>query len=351
MVGWLNKSKRTPIGVDVGSRVIKLVQLDVEQAHLLETGRWDLPLENKPGAHDLAAETVRALKQSREGKRFRGRDAVVCLGARQLYVQNVRVPKVDGPQFEQNIRQEVGARLPFPLAEAELRWIDAAEVRQGDSTRREVIVLAVHKPVLDQTLQIIEDAGLWPVAVDVEPLALQRVYHRQFRRELDQNTRTMLVHVGHATTCVVIAQGADVLFIKYLELGGKHLDDAVARHLKMSAADAWALRRHNGDRRTDQQDPEIARSVQEATRPVIDKLLSEVTLCIRYHSVTFRGQPLKRLVLAGGEASSALLETLMTRVDMKCELGDPLRTFDPASVPGRPQQWDLAIGLAMRGVS
>ena len=45
-----------------------------------------------------------------------------------------------------------------------------------------------------------------------------------------------------------------------------HLDDAVARHLRMNLPEAASLRRHNGDRRQDQQDPEVAKSVAAAVR-------------------------------------------------------------------------------------
>ena len=158
----------------------------------------------------------------------------------------------------------------------------------------------------------------------------------------------MLVHVGNGGALVVIVQGEDILFVKYVELGGKHLDEAVARSLKMGIAEATALRRNNGDRRSDRQDPEIARSVHEATRPVLDRLLNELAMCVRYHSVTFRGQPLERLVLGGGEATAQLLELFQKRLGMKCELSDPLRTYQSSINRGRPGQWDVAAGLALR---
>jgi type IV pilus assembly protein PilM len=83
---------------------------------------------------------------------------------------------------------------------------------------------------------------------------------------------------------------------------------------------------------------------------VVEKLAAEVSLCIRYHNVTFRGQALKRLVLGGGEASPALLEVFSSRLDLKCELGDPWRTFEPVAIAGRRCQWDVAVGLALRPV-
>jgi type IV pilus assembly protein PilM len=116
----------------------------------------------------------------------------------------------------------------------------------------------------------------------------------------------------------------------------------------MSVADGASLRRHNGDRRADQQDPEVTNSVNEAVRPVIERLTGELSMCIRYHSVTFRGQPLTRLVLGGGEGTPALLEAIGSRLELKCELGDPLRSYETASAPGRRSQWDVAAGLALR---
>jgi type IV pilus assembly protein PilM len=158
----------------------------------------------------------------------------------------------------------------------------------------------------------------------------------------------MFLHIGASKTATVIARGDDALFIKYIEIGGRHLDEAVARHLSMNLHDAAHLRRHNGDRRAELQDPEVTRSLAEAVRPVLDRLTNELALCLRYYSVTFRGQPLSRIVLGGGEAAPSLIEMLQTRLDTRCELGDPLRSFEPYSVSGRKSQWDVAAGLALR---
>jgi type IV pilus assembly protein PilM len=203
---------------------------------------------------------------------------------RELFVQNVRLPKATASEMMKLVNQEAASRLPFPHAEAEVRFLEAADVRQGDAVKRELILMACHRPVLQQLLAAIEAGGLKPIAVDVEPLALLRCYGWQFRRDEDRQQRAMFVHVGAASTAVVIARGGEALFIKYIEVGGHHFDQAVAKHLKMELSAASSLRRHNGDRRADQQDPEIARSVNEGMRPVLEKLASELSMCVRYHS-------------------------------------------------------------------
>ena len=200
--------------------------------------------------------------------------------------------------------------------------------------------MACHRPVLQQFLAAIEAAGLKPIAVDVEPLALLRCYGWQFRRDEDRQQRAMFVHVGAGSTAVVIARGGEPLFIKYIELGGQHFDLAVAKHLKMELPAAASLRRHNGDRRADQQDPEITRSVQEGTRPVLEKLAGELSMCVRYHSVTFRGQPIVRVVVGGGEAAGVLAEEL--GVGSISNANWAIR-FETSSWPSKPAAADSGI--------
>lgn len=348
MVSWPTFRRAGPIGIDLGSRSIKLVQMNGDRTRILESVRWDLPIEPAADAAEQFKRWTTALMEAREGRKFVGRECVVCLGAGLLAVQNVRVTKPAVGELEPVILRELGDRFAFPIAESELRFLEAADVRQGDTIRREVIVLGCHRPQLDQFLTVVDDAGLKPVAVDIEPQAILRCYDAQYRRDEDRDQRSIVVHVGNSNSAVIIAQGDEILFIKYIDLGGKHFDEAVARHLKMDLSAAWALRRNNGDRRADLQDPEIARSVNEAIRPVVDRLANEVSLCIRYHSVTFRGKPLVRMVLGGGEATQNLVERLAARLDLKCELGDPFRAYVATQATGRRSQWDIAVGMAMR---
>lgn len=350
MVTALLKRRTSPIGVDLGARSVKLAQFSSDGAKLVDAVRWDVAgLEDDalpPSERDKRI--VAALQQARDGRRFRGRDAIMCLGAADLLVQSVRIPKSQAGDLPRMVLQEAAGRVPYSLTDAEVRFLEAADVRQGDAVMREVILLACHRPVLERKLKLLSDAGLRPVAVDFEPLAMVRAFVRQFRRDDDSGRRVMFIHVGGSSCFAAIAQGSDLLFIKCFEIAGRTLDKAVAQHLGMTLAESAALRRHNGDRRADQQDPEIIKSVAEAVRPVHEKLAQELSLCVRYHGVTFRGQPLTQAVLGGSEASPALAELLTQRLNLRCEVGDPLRTCECTVPVAHKTQWAVATGLALR---
>jgi type IV pilus assembly protein PilM len=351
MISLYPKKRFSPIGIDIGSRSVKLCQVTADHGRIVAVSRWDLPPNSRGESSSperRPEEIVEAVRQAREGHAFRGRDAVLCLSHQQLFLQNMRLPRSSPAEMERAVHQEAAGRIPFPLEEAEIRYLEAAEIRNGNEILREVILLACRRPVLERALQIVEQAGLCPVAVDVEPSALTRCHANQSRRAADQGQRNMILHMGSSCTAVLIVQGERLLFIKYVPLGGLEFDKAVARSLGMDAVEAATLRRHNGDRRSDRQDPEIARSVSEALRPVIARLASEVAMCVRYHSVTFRGQPLARLVLGGGEATPELAESLQGKLGIACQVSDPFRSLSQNSVRGRAGQWDVAAGLALR---
>lgn len=340
-----------PIGVDLGARSVKLVQFSRDRTRLHAAGRWELPAPASDSPAEQGQRLEEVLKKAREERGFSGRNIILCLNERHLFLQNVRVPRSAGAELNRLVAQEAAGKIPFNFAETELRFVESAEVRLGDVPAREVIVFACHRPILQQVLQVVEQARLHPLAVDVEPAALVRTYASQFRREDDKQQRGLVVHVGHSRTAAIITQGEEMLFVKYIDFGGQHLDAAVARRLELEPAEAARLRKHNGDRRADLQDPEVARGISEATQPVIDRLAGELAMCVRYQSVTFRGQPLARMVLGGGEATPIMAEQLAAQLNLKTELSDPLRAYPTTLNLGRRGQWDVAVGLALRDLN
>lgn len=387
MVRWLPRRAAGPIGVDISPRSVKLIQLDDRRSTVIDAVRWDVqslsdkalvakieaslsepsgknrepldraakptrpdksPSNNVPGESAEDGQIVAALQQALEGRRFCGHDAVLCLDSHDLLLANVRIAKQVGGDMDRLVQQEAAGRIPFAIHEAEIRYLDGADVRQGDAMLREITLLACHRPAIHRKIRLAEAAGLRPVAIDVAPMAFLRAYVSQYRREDDGRRRAMFVHIGTSNTFVVIAQGADVLLARTLDIGGKHFDESIAQHLDMPLADAISLRRYSGERRADQRDPEVAESIDEAARPVVERFLGELGKCVRYHSVTFRGQPLSGIVLGGGEAHESLAEQIAARLDIKCDVGDPLRTLQTSLPLVHRSQWDVAAGLALR---
>ncbi|MBA2114973.1 pilus assembly protein PilM [Bremerella alba] len=343
-------ARSNPIGIDIGSKSIKMVQFAKGYESIQEATSIDLPEGISPEKDfDAYLESLsQTLQRARVGRNFRGHDAIICIHQRDLFLHNIRVGKNDSKALSNLVHQEAADRIPYSMLDAEIRFVESEDIRQGEQILREVIIMACFRPRLEALLETCEKSGFRPVSVDVEPMAILRSFTTQYRREADQDDRVIYVHVGYTNTLVIIAQGMQALFVKYIDVGGRHFDEAVARQLDMSLSDAINLRKHNSDRRRMQQTPEVERSVINGMRDELERLQNELAMCIRYHSVTFRGKPLVRMVLSGGEATESLRTELQRVAGIETELGDPLRIYESTQNFGRRSQWDVAAGLAAR---
>src|SRR5205814_9348114 len=104
---------------------------------------------------------------------------------------------------------------------------------------------------------------------------------------------------------------------------------------------------------TVRRDP-VRQAVFDATRSPMEELGREISLCLRYYSVTFRGHRPTKLRLVGGEACDPQLQALLSSaLVIPVEIGRPLYSVNtsrmkPADRRGAMCEWALALGLSLR---
>jgi type IV pilus assembly protein PilM len=250
----------------------------------------------------------------------------------------------------------------------QFQFFDAGEVRQGEELREEIILVAAQKAVVEEHLSLLLRCGLRPAAIDVVPGALARGVGAPKDAEVDAPARVVL-DVGYSSSKVLIVHHGRVIFFKLIDIGGQRLDQMVAQSLSLPEAEAADLRRQlqrlaggsGGEGAAGEalfgsaRREAIERAVFDAVRASAGDLTKEVSLCLRYYSVTFRGRRPEKLLLVGGEAREAqLAKALGEGAGIEVELADPAGGVDMAAVspqgqPGGLSEWAVAIGLALRG--
>ncbi len=348
----LTRQRYSPIGLDIGAKHMRLVQLSGDREKVLSAASIDLPaaidLENWDDEQLERFSSI--LQKAKKEGGFKGQKTTICLTARDLYLQNVRVNTASSQSLEQELQREIAGRLPFNIADAEIRHLEAAEVRQGDRFLKELIVMACQRKTIDRALQLIEKANLKATAIDVEPSAVLRSGQSLCQRDQDKTERFVYFHIGYTRSLVVIAEGEKILIVKYIPVGGKSFDETLARKMDIPIEQANSMRRHQLDRRREQHDSEIKDTVNGILRKETDRLIEELSKCIRYHSVTFRGCPLVRMILGGGEANTDLMAILEKKLHLDCVLADPFKFISTTNPISSHTSWDVAVGLAMKEV-
>jgi type IV pilus assembly protein PilM len=353
----LHRTHLQPIGLDLGSAEVRMLQLEEVGGELsvASAAAATVPPETPADPQDRIRALHPVLQRLLRQGRFRGRRVVAMLPRTIVQVKNLRLPPMPAGELDSAMRLEAPNLFGCDAERMCLHYLPAGEVRQGGETRQELIVVAARSAQVDQYVEQIHRCGLIVESIDFEPCALFRGVDRFIRRKEDQNEVQVLVDIGLSRSCVVIARGREITFYKQIDMGGRQFNDAVAAKLGISLEEASSLRRRlaetpNAPLRSDP----VRQAVYDAVRTPVEELGREISLCLRYYSVTFRGQRPERMRLLGGEACDIQLQRLLSgTVAIPVETGRPLFSIDTSRMEaaerrGTMSQWAVALGLSLR---
>ena len=234
-----------PIGVDFGSDCLRLAQVAPAGAgeyKLIAAASADVPnhVRHDPaGRINFFVETTKELLAS--GK-FRNRQACLGLPASMMFIQHLRMPKLDADGMKKALPWELRGKLPIDPSHALLRHIIAGDVFDGQEPKDEVIVMAAAKETVNAFLAAAARAKLDIVGMNVEPKALVDCFTNIYRRKSDENAMNCFVDIGCVATRCVIARGNEIYFARTIPVGGDHFSRATANALKIKLDDAKLLR-------------------------------------------------------------------------------------------------------------
>ncbi len=358
----LKRTKPWPIGLAIAHDGIRMLQLHSSDGRLavLAGAQW-LTGQTGEGAVNAVREVLR------EGN-FEGKGVVSSIGNDEIHLRSIRLPIMSQEELHKSIASKASDMFGFDVSLSQLQVLGSAPVIMGDESCQEVIVAAVPNYAIRRRRELLEKMGLTGIAIEIEPLAVFRGFHRLLRRGSDKHALNVLVNVSPTSTLVLVAHGADILFIKNIERGGQQLSQAASEQLGLSIEDAQQLRQQlkmDLLQRTrslgqvqpvpegrEKQNP-VFWSVYDAVRTEADALVLEIGLCLRYCSTTFGCEALRKITMTGQEAwDPSLLHLLGERLGLRCEIVQPFRDIDVSKSRifrdrrGMLTDWTTCIGLA-----
>lgn len=353
------QNKVQPIGLDIGHSLIKMIQLSCRdgavRVEAAEEEMIDRQLEfDSPQWRQQVVELLR--KMHHQGG-FSGGRVVSCLPSDLLKIKSLRTDTNDPARIEDVMDAEVAQRFGLELGRDEIRYMVAGNVYQGEEIKNEVIFFGIKRVQLAGHIELLEQANLTPVSIDMVPCALFRSFQTTLRRREDRDLVSVFVDLGATYTTVIIGKGQEITFVKQIPIAGDQLNEQVASSLGISIEDAVQLRLRMRDLNSAGIDAETRRSVIDAMSNSIEDLAHEISLCFKYYAVTFRGQRPSEAVFAGGEAYEAtLMDAVRRHLGVKIQIAEPLRGYDLSRANfnrrRNPQmcEWATAVGLALKGM-
>ncbi|HQY89640.1 MAG TPA: pilus assembly protein PilM, partial [Tepidisphaeraceae bacterium] len=237
-----------------------------------------------------------------------------------------------------------------------VRSIGSGEVRAGNDIKHEVLTVSAENRLIDEVIENWHAIGFVTHAIDFEASAVFRTTERFIRRKDDESEVNVMLDIGHRRTQVIIGRGRELIFYKPIEVGGWQFTHAVSRKLGITFEEASTLRLRLGQTAETVVaigSDAVRQAVYDAMRPIADHLAREVTTCLRYYSVNFRGLRPQRVRVVGGEAADpSVLSVLGGVLPVPVELGRPIANADMSAMKvndrtGPLANWTLAFGLAL----
>jgi type IV pilus assembly protein PilM len=365
-----------------------MIQLAINGGHVsvlaADKARIDRRINGDPG--ERRSFIVSKTKQMLAEGNYRGRKVVSCLPNDVLKITSLRLAEMDSDKIEQALGKEVAQRFGLNLDEDAINYVIAGDVRQGDEIKRELVLFAADNESIKNHVELLEEAGLRPVGIDVVPCALFRSFERSLRRQEDKERTMVFVDVGSRFTTVVFSHGREISFVKQIPIGGENFNMEIAAKLGIDVNEAEMLRNklriekttnperdfwasgQSSDGSDNQEDGEnhketfenldasTHQAMVDAITVVAELLTKEISLCFRYYTVTFRGKRVKRAVLSGEEAyEKILLDIFKRQLAVEIEMAQPLKGFNMMNLSldgdghGLLCEWAVAVGLGLRG--
>lgn len=374
-------AKVNAIGIDFGSESLRMAQIQVTdgEPHLIAAASVSIPLGvRKDPAVKLQFLTDSCRSLYTKGG-FIGKRAVLALPASSIYVQHIRLPKMDEDSLRKALPWEVRGKIPMDPAQAMIRHITAGDFVQDQEAKLEVILLAARRDAIDQILKAAEAAKLDVVNLQPESKAILDCFRGIFRRKPEAELTTLYIDIGFSGTRVLAAYGEQILFLRHIPIGGDQFNYAASVVLKVPAHQARQRRiddaeNADGADGADGDDPahdgfdpnmdpmsakrQAERAmIEEACREPLERLNSELELCRRYHEATFPNRPIELIIFVGGEARQrTLCQQIARRLGIAAQLGDPMVRLGRISkiregcgldLNRAQPDWAVAIGLSM----
>ena len=338
--------KKTTVGLDIGSGLIKVAVID--------HGRGE-PELTKVAIMPLIADAIvegevmdpgvvtDAVRNAIEAAGIKSKEIVTAVGGRDVIIKKIQIERVRESQARELMRWEAEQHVPFDMESVELDFqiLDP----DGDGMEMQVLLVAAKRELVENKMRMLTDAGIAPSVVDVDAFAL----HNAFEINHPDAMRGVvgLVNIGHDVTNInVLDEGVPIL-TRDITVGTRRFREDLQRERGVSAEEAEQLlqgfdRSPHLDAVNESRGEEIAVGVERAAAFLASSSRS--------------ASPLRALYMCGGGARvPGLAEALGKRLRIKVELANPLAklrvrdgALDSVVTDEVAPLLMLPIGLALR---
>jgi type IV pilus assembly protein PilM len=203
--------KKTTIGLDIGSGLIKVAVVDhsKKQPELVKVAITpllaDAIVEGEVMDPGIVSDAVRGALSAAGVK---SKNVATAVGGRDVIIKKIQIERVKEAQARELMRWEAEQHVPFDMESVELDFqiLDP----EGSGDEMQVLLVAAKRELVENKIRILTDAGLTPSLVDVDAFALHNAFELSHPDAMSGIVG--LVNIGHEVTNInVLDEGVPIL--------------------------------------------------------------------------------------------------------------------------------------------
>lgn len=344
---------RSIIGLDLGSRNIKAVQLkEVKEGfQLVKFGIAPLSPELIVDGSILdAPRVVEAVKELILKSNIKAKDATISVsGHASVIIKRITIPLMSEEELNESIKFDAEQYIPFYMEE-DVNMDYQILGQRPKENKMDVLLAAVKKDKINEYVSVTRDAGLNPVIVDVDAFALENMYEVNY--EINADSNVALVNVGASMININILKGGASIFTRDSSIGGNLISETLQRELNISYNDAERLKAGETIEGLSEEAVESAFIV--ATEDVIGEVLRTFDY---FRSTSNYAEDVNEVILSGGcGLMKDFISLLSEKVGLEVKVAEPFKniripaSIDKTYIDKMSLLMAVATGLALRRV-
>lgn len=344
-----SKSKAV-LGIDIGTHSIKLVELSGSYANprVVAWGVTPLPSgafsENAIANAELVADALNSLIVKSGTK---GDSAAVAVSSSHAITKVLGMPAdIDGLELEEQISIEALHFIPYPIDEVNIDFEVLGKSTINDQ-ENDVLLVACRRSIVDDYIDLIEDADLNLEYVDIDTYALERVYRANQTLSPNSDQPVALFDIGSSSSHLMVVDDERVIYSRHQNFGASQLVKLVRKEYGVSSEEAEEILNSS------QPPGDFLTSVQE---PFVEMLRQEINRALQFFYSSSSFSNIDSVVLSGACCVlSGLSEDLEVKMRAKVSVLDPFINANVQSnreaIKKSSPALAVAFGLALRGLS
>jgi len=342
--------KREAVAFDIGSSSIKLVQMHQTKKgwELVKIGMAELPPEAIVDGSIIDSMTViSAISDLVKKHGVKVKDAASSLTGHSVIIKKVSFPAMTEDELAESIQWEAEQYIPFPITDVNIDFQILGADTEGRG-QMDVMLVAVKKDVINDYTNVIKEAGLNPVVIDVDSFALENMIEINYPVTPGENVA--MVNIGATITSISVLFGGLTIFTRSIPMGGNQFTEEIQRQLNVSFSDAEAMK-------TGKKEPSAdASALPIAIETVSTNLTFEIKRSLDFFLGGNQGADVSKIYLSGGGSKVAGLQNLMQeKTSIPVELVNPFKNLeigtkdiDAQAIKDIAPFFGVAVGLATR---